>query len=440
MAKSKLDAPLALKGGPKYVTEEIPGWPTFTEKIIQAATKPLRDGAPNYWTNRNGKLEGGKVGSYGMEYEEKFAKWNGNKHAISCCNGTAALHIALAGFDIGPGDEVIVPSYTFIASSMCVLQAGAIPVFADCDADNHTIDPKDIEKKITKRTKAIIPVHLYGCVADMDAIMKIARKHKLIVVEDCAEAHGSTWKGKQVGTIGHAGAFSFCQSKHWTTGGEGGMTVTNNTDASWIMRSFRDHGYDVKARMSLLEMEAHLPYIHTRLGFNYRMTEMQSCLGIEELKRFDKWNKPRRQKNHRILVKELDGLPGIKKINYEDKKRDCVFFLIPIILDIDALSCTVDEFTAALGAEGCPCGPVLWPQCYKEAVFCNHVGQGSNDFPFKSKEYTNPKSVKYKGMKMKNSVAYQESTFFTVAWPTCQPKHMRMIAGAIKKVLRANLK
>ena len=428
---------LAIKGGPKFIKGELPGWPQFTEQTIRAAMKPLREGTPNYWTNRSGKLKGGKAGSFGMEFEERFAGWNGNKFAISCCNGTAALHIALGGFGIGPGDEVIVPSYTFIASSMCVLQAGAIPVFADVDPENHTIDPAEIEKRITKRTKAIIPVHLYGCVADMAKIMKIARKHKLIVIEDCAEAHGATWKGKKVGTIGHAGAFSFCQSKHWTTGGEGGIVVTNNTKAAWIMRSFRDHGYDVAKRMSLLELEAHLPYIHTRLGWNYRMTEMQSCIGIEELKRFDKWNKPRRQRNHRLLVKALRNVPGVRKVDYEDKSRECVFFVFPIILDMSKLKCTIKEFTAALGAEGCPCGPVLWPQSYKERVFCEGIGQGRHNFPFRSKEYTNPKSVKYKSVTMPNAMAYEENTFFTVIHPMLDLKHMRAIAGAIKKVLAA---
>jgi len=434
MAKT---AKLAIDGGPKAMPKALPAWPQFTEKTIQAAMMPLREGAPNYWTNRHGKLAGGKVGSHGMEYEEKFAKWEGSKFAVSSATGTSALMIALGGFGIGPGDEVIVPSYTFIASSMCVPQIGAIPVFADVVPDNHTIDPKDIERRITKRTKAIIPVHLYGCVADMDPIMKIARKHNLIVIEDAAEAHGSTYKGKKVGTIGHAGAFSFCQSKHWTTGGEGGMTVTDDEDAAWIMRSFRDHGYDVEKRMSLLELEAHLPYIHKRVGFNFRMTEIQSCIGIEELARFDKWNKPRRVRNHRILVKELKGVPGVKKVDYETKRKECVFFVFPIILDMKKLTCDIGQFLKALEAEGCACGPVLWPQSYKEEAFRNRVGFGSRNFPFNSKEYTNPKSVRYEKVHLPNAAEYQTNTFFTVCYPTLGVTHMRQIAKAIKKVLAA---
>ena len=431
---------LALDGGGKAIPDALPGWPQFTEETIAAAMKPLRECAPNYWTGRKGKLKDGKVGSYGMEYEEKFAAWEGSRFAVSSATGTAALHIALAGFGIGPGDEVIVPSYTFIASSMCVPQIGAIPVFADVTPDNHTIDAGDIEKRVTDRTKAVIPVHLYGCVADMDEIMAVARKHDLIVIEDCAEAHGATYKGRKVGTIGHAGAFSFCQSKHWTTGGEGGMTVTDNEDAAWIMRSFRDHGYDVAKRMSLLELEAALPYIHRRVGWNYRMTEMQSCIGISELARFEDCNRPRRVRNHRILVEELKGVPGIAKVDYESDDRECVFFVFPIILDMTALTCDIKQFTKALGAEGCPCGPVLWPQSYKEEVFRDHVGLGSARFPFESKEYTNPESANYKDVNLPHAAAYEKNTFFTLIHPMLEEAQMHLIAGAIKKVLAAYAK
>ena len=431
---------LGIDGGPVTIAEPMPGWPQFCPEAIQGVIKPLLEGTPNYWTGRNGKLKGGKVGSYGMEYEEKFARWEGSKFAISSANGTAALHIALGGFGIGAGDEVIVPSYTFIATAMCVPQAGAIPVFCDVEPENHCIDADKIESLITKRTRAIIPVHLYGCVADMDKIMKIAKKHKLIVIEDCAEAHGATYKGKMVGTIGHAGCFSFCQSKHWTTGGEGGMTVTNDENAAWIMRSFRDHGYDVEKRMSLLELEAHLPYIHRRLGWNYRMTEMQSCIGLAELARFNKWNKPRRVRNVKLLVRELKGVPQIRNCQYESKEKKPCFFVFPIILDMEKLTCDIGQFVAALGAEGVPCGPVFWPQCYKEDVFRLNVGQGRFDFPFNSEEYTDPKQASYKGLKLKNAVEYQKNTFITLCHPMLEPSHMRLIGQGIRKVCAAYAK
>ena len=261
----------------------FPMWPQFNPKTKDDIVKITESGLVCYWT-----------GKKGMEFEEKFAAWTGASMAISCSCGTAALHIGISSLGIGPGDEVLVPSYSFIASSYAIVQAGAIPVFCDVKED-HTIDPDDIEKKITDRTKGIVCVHLYGVICDMGRIMDIARKHNLYVIEDCAQAIGGKYKDQYVGTIGNVGCYSFCQSKHFTTGGEGGMVLTMDEDLGWECRSFRDHGYDVKARMNMLALEESLPYIHTRVGFNYRMTEIQSQFGINELERFDTWNMPRRK-------------------------------------------------------------------------------------------------------------------------------------------------
>ena len=265
-------AELALFGGKPLNTEPFPMWPSFSEKTKQEALKPLETGLVNYWT-----------GTKGVEFEERWAAYCGCKFGVSTTNGTSALHTALAACEIGPGDEVIVPSYSFIASAFCVLQAGAIPVFADVRKDTHTLDPEDVARKITPRTRAILPVHLYGIPCDMDELMAVAKAHNLFVIEDCAQAHGSEYKGKKVGSIGHAGAFSFCQSKHFTTGGEGGCVVTNDEDIFWRAKSFRDHGFNVKERLRLLELERKLFYIHERVGFNYRMTEIQSIIGLCEL-------------------------------------------------------------------------------------------------------------------------------------------------------------
>ena len=202
---------------------------------------------------------------------------------MSVATGTAALHVGLTALGIGPGDEVIVPSYTFIASSFSVVQAGAIPRFADVNLDDHCLSVESAEKLVNERTKAIMPVHLYGNVCDMDRIRAFARKHKLKVIEDNAEAIGGVYKGKKTGTLGDMAACSFCQSKTFTTGGEGGMVTTDNEDLAWVARSFRDHGYDVKDRLNLLELEQKLSYIHNMVGWNYRMTEMQSAIGLAEL-------------------------------------------------------------------------------------------------------------------------------------------------------------
>ena len=176
---------LAIQGGEPVIKEKLPTWPWFDEDTIQAVVEVLRSGGVNYWT-----------GKKGMEFEKKFAEWCGAEYAVSTSSGTSALHTALGALNIGPGDEVITVPYTFIASSFCIVQAGAIPVFADVRREDHCLDPDDIENKITERTRAIIPVHLYGIVCDMDRIMEIAKKHNLYVIEDAAEAHGAVQRKK----------------------------------------------------------------------------------------------------------------------------------------------------------------------------------------------------------------------------------------------------
>jgi len=264
-----MPAKLALDGGPKAVSNKLVPWPQFDEKAIKSVEDVLRSGKVNYWT-----------GKRGMEFEKKFAEWQGSKYAVSVATGTAALHVSLAALGVGPGDEVIVPSYTFIATSFSVVQAGAVPRFADVNLDDHCISVESSEKLVNERTKAIMPVHLYGNVADMDKIRAFAKKHKLFVIEDNAEAFGGEYKGKKTGTFSDMAGCSFCQNKTFTTGGEGGMVTTDSEDLAWIARSFRDHGYDVKQRLNLLELEQKLPYIHNVVGWNYRMTEMQSAIGL----------------------------------------------------------------------------------------------------------------------------------------------------------------
>ncbi len=186
-----MDERLAIHGGPKAVTNKLQGWPHFDEKAIAAVEQVLRSGKVNYWT-----------GKKGMEFEQRFAEWQGSNYAISVATGTAALHVALTVLGIGPGDEVIVPSYTFIATGFSVVQAGAVPRFADVNIEDHSISVDSAEKLVTKRTKAIMPVHLYGNVCDMDKISAFARHHKLFVVEDNAEAFGGEYKGRKTGTLG----------------------------------------------------------------------------------------------------------------------------------------------------------------------------------------------------------------------------------------------
>ena len=417
---------LAIDGGPKAVTNKLAGWPQFDEKAISAVQEVLRSGKVNYWT-----------GPKGMEFERKFAEWQGSKYAISASSGTAALHIALSALGIGPGDEVIVPSYTFIASSFSIVQAGAVPRFADVNIDDHCISIESAGKLVNERTRAIMAVHLYGNVCDMDSILDFARKHNLFVVEDNAEAFGGVYKGKKTGTLGDIAACSFCQNKTFTTGGEGGMVTTNDEDLAWQARSFRDHGYDVKQRLSMLELEQRLPYIHNMVGWNYRMTEMQSAIGLAELERIDIWNLPRRRRNTRIIIDSIKDLPRVVHTPIDTEERKNGWYVMAFSLDIENMTCDIDQFVAACAAEGAPCWRVFWPQCHTEKAFQQHNSFGKSGFPFKSKEYANPESVDYSKVEVPNAVWHQSHTFTCFAFPTYTKEDCRQIGQALAKVIKA---
>ena len=406
----------------------FPMWPQFAPETPDQVAELLKTGKVNYWT-----------GPVGMEFEEAWRQWIGAKMAISCTNGTAALHIALTSLGIGPGDEVIVPSYSFIASSFSVVQAGAIPVFADV-TDDHTIDPADIEHRITAKTKAIVVVHLYGGVADMGPILEIAKKHNLKIVEDCAQCFGGEYNGVKAGLIGDVGCFSFCQSKHFTTGGEGGMIVTNDEEVGWECRSFRDHGYDVKKRMSMLALEESLPYIHNRVGFNYRMTEMQSLIGLNELKRLDSWNLARRYEYAKMYDEAFTGLKGIKKLPTNTAERKNSYWWYPINLDLNALDIDAPAFIKELMAMNIPCYGIQWPEAYEEKAYKEHGGFGTAKFPFESKEYADPKSADYTDVLCPKAKALRAETFSLFLHPSWERVHIERCIEAVKEVLAKHTK
>ncbi len=421
------NAKLVIDGGAKVLPEPFPAWPQFNPAVYDKVTEILKTGKVNYWT--------GKVG---MTFEKKWAEWLGVKNAISVANGTAALHVALASLGVGPGDEVICTSYSFIASSFCALQAGALPVFVDVGTD-HLMDPSKIEEAITEHTKAIVVVHLYGMVADMDPIMAIAKKYKLYVVEDCAQCFGGVYKGKKAGTIGDVGCFSFCQSKHFTTGGEGGMVCTNDDDLAWECRSFRDHGYDVQAKLNLLEMEGKQLYIHKRVGFNFRMTEMQSQIGLCELERFDDWNLARRKMLGKMLIEGLKDHPLIKYLPVDTEERQNSFWLVPFVIDTDKLKdgITMKQFIAAVQAEGASAYAVLWPEMYKEEAFTARKGFGVASYPFNDPRSRNIDYSKF-NCEMANWLTDRTISFWT--HPTFEEKHMQADIDAFKKVAAAYMK
>ncbi len=417
---------LALEGGPKAVKNTLAGWPRFDQNAIDKVVGVLKSGKVNYWT-----------GPLGREFEEKYAQWQGSRFAISTATGTAALHTALTALGIGPGDEVIVPSYTFIATSFSVVQAGAIPRFADVNLEDHCISLESAEKLVTEKTRAIIPVHLYGNVCDLDPIMDFAEKHGLFVIEDNAEAFGGEYKGRKTGTIGHMAACSFCQNKTFTTGGEGGMVTTDNEDLAWKARSFRDHGYDVRERLNLLELEQKLPYIHNMVGFNYRMTEMQSAIGLAELERMDSWNMPMRRRNGRIIKERLDKNPKILYTPVDTPERRNGWYAMAFSLDVDSMDCDIQQFVAAAAAEGAPVWKVFWPQCHTERAFTEKRAFGESGFPFTSKEYTQPSSVDYESVEVPNALWHETHTFTCFGFPTSTEEDMQQIADAVEKVIEA---
>ncbi len=267
-------------------------WPSYTDEEAQAVQRVLLSNKVNYWT-----------GNECREFEREFAAWCGTRHAIALSNGTLALDLALQGLGIGPGDEVVVTPRTFIASVSCVVNAGATPVFADVDPDSGNLSAETIAKVLNPRTRAVICVHLAGWPCDMDPIMALAAEHGLKVIEDCAQAHGARYKGRSVGSIGHVGAWRFCQDKIMTTGGEGGMVTVNDEKLWRSMWAYKDHG---KSYAAVYERQ-HPPgfrWLHESFGTNWRMLEMQAVIGRIQLKRMAEWT-AQRNANAAYFIKAL---------------------------------------------------------------------------------------------------------------------------------------
>jgi dTDP-4-amino-4,6-dideoxygalactose transaminase len=263
-------------------------WPSFTQEEATAVQNVLLSNRVNYWT-----------GNECREFEREFATWSGSKYAVALANGTLALDVALKALNVGEGDEVVVTPRTFIASVSSVVNAGATPVFADVERDSGNISARTIREVLTPKTKAIICVHLAGWPCDMDEIMSLANEHGLKVIEDCAQAHGAKYKGKSVGSIGHVGAWSFCQDKIMTTGGEGGMVTTSDEGLWRDMWAYKDHGKSYEA----VYERAHPPgfrWLHDSFGTNWRMLEMQAVLGRIQLKRMTGWSQ-RREVNAELI-------------------------------------------------------------------------------------------------------------------------------------------
>ncbi|GAA3893277.1 DegT/DnrJ/EryC1/StrS aminotransferase family protein [Halomonas cibimaris] len=321
----------------------------------------------SYWTGQEGR-----------EFEREFAAFAQTEHAIAVSNGTTALDLALVGLGIGEGkgrecDEVIVTSRTFLASASSIANAGAVPVFADVDRDSQNITAATVEEKLTANTRAIVAVHLAGWPCELDALMALADKHGLTVIEDCAQAHGATYKGRSVGSIGHVGCWSFCQDKIMTTGGEGGM-VTTNDEALWRkMWAYKDHG---KSWEAVYERE-HPPgfrWLHESFGTNWRLTEMQSAIGRIQLARMPQWTAARQANAWRIwqAASECPGLrvPAIPD-HIEHAFYKCYVFVEP---DELASGWDRDRIISEMVARGVPCFSGSCSEVYREKAFDGYSG------------------------------------------------------------------
>ena len=366
-----------------------------------------------------------------LEYEKTIADWFGVKHAIAVTSGTTALHIALAAFGIGPGDEVIVTPYTFVASDTAVLEQNAIPIFADVDPVHLTLDPEDVARKITPRTKAIIPVTISGSLVDMDPIMELAKKHNLWVLEDACQSLGARYKGKLVGTIGHVGVFSTITGKITNTG-EGGFVITDDTDLFEKMWGYTDFA---RRRSLGPASKYHFDLPCT----NYRITNMQAAIGTQQMNRA--WNLiNKRTENAHYLSEKLAGLPGIV-LPAESEWGERVYFYYLIRLLPEVLGTDMLNFAVALAAEGVYnikyLSTTRWmiPQ-HLEPLFVNKAGYGGTKCPFECPWYEG-KVEYYEGLCPVTEKACEEVFWLASVHPLLEKQDLDDIAAAVIKVVNA---
>jgi dTDP-4-amino-4,6-dideoxygalactose transaminase len=398
-------ARLAIEGGEPVRSAPFAPWPFHAPDEIEAASKVLASGRVNYWT-----------GDEARGFERDYAEHTGCNYAVALANGTVALELALYALGVGPGDEVIVPSRTFIACASCAVVRGCTPVCAEIDRESQNLTAETIRAVLTPRTRAIIAVHLAGWPCDMDSIMALAREKGLKVIEDCAQAHGATYKGRPVGSIGDIGAFSFCQDKIITTGGEGGMLVTNDESVWAKAWSYKDHG---KSYDAIYNRPAPGPglfnWIHESFGTNWRMTEMQAAIGRIQIRKLDAWGEARRR-NAAVLSQELSRVPALRLTDPRDGIGHAYYkyyaFARPGALKADW---SRDRIVEAVSAEGVPCAVGSCSEIYLEKAF--------------------PESMRPAG-RFETARELGETSLMFMVHPTLSEQDMRDAARAVEKVMR----
>lgn len=380
---------LALFGGNRVRTKPFPSYPFFDEREVKAVEEVVRSGNWGGYPSPNKKAK---------EFAEKFAAYCGAKYGICAANGTVTLEVALKAAGIKAYDEVIVPPFTWIATAQAPAYINAVPIFADIDPETYCIDPERIKEQITDRTRAIIPVHLACSVADMDAIMEIAEKHNLIVIEDCAHAHGARWRGKHVGTIGHFGSFSF-QSSKLITAGEGGIILTNDKEYEEKCQSLvncgrKEPGYD--------------SYQGNVFGYNYRITEFQAAILIVQLSRLDE-HTGLREKNVNYFVEQIKDIEGLKPLKRDPRITTFACYQFILRYNPDGFKgVSRDKFALALNAEGIPVDPYFYTPIYDRAIF----PLNAEEFPAIKERYGSRISREQVNCPCAEKAAYQEALWF----------------------------
>jgi dTDP-4-amino-4,6-dideoxygalactose transaminase len=349
MKAMEMDQNLAINGGAKTVNRAFP-WPIYDEQEVNAVAEIVRSGK---WGNPD-------CGDQVAKFENEFAAYCGSKYAITCVNGSVSLRLALIACGVKPGDEIIVPPYTFITTASSVIECNCVPVFVDIDPDTYNISPAAIEAAITPRTKAIIPVHFGGLACDMDVIMDIANRYGLKVIEDAAHAHGAEYKGKKLGSIGHVGSFSFQSSKNLTSG-EGGIVITDDDELYAMMHSLRNVG----------RIEGGQWYDHYNPGCNYRITQMQAVLLSNQLKRLEEQTR-RRNENGLYLNQLLETVEGITPLQRSESITVHCYHIYIFKYDSAQFGgLPKDNFAEMLAAEGVPSFKGYPHPLYRQPLFQN---------------------------------------------------------------------
>lgn len=378
-------------------------WPSFTQEEADAVSQVLLSNKVNYWTGQECR-----------EFEKEFARFAETRYAVALANGTVALDVALKALGIGAGDDVIVTSRTFLASASSIVTAGANPVFADVELDSQNISRRTIEAVITPNTKAIICVHLAGWMCDMDPIMRLAKEKGLYVIEDCAQAHGAKYKGKSAGSIGHIGAWSFCQDKIMTTGGEGGMVTTNDENLWKKMWSYKDHGKNFDS----IYNKQHPPgfrWLHDSFGTNWRMMEMQAVIGRIQLKKMSEWTAQRNANMEKIYAAFADSPYFTVHRPSDDYVHAAYKCYVQVNTDALPEGWSRDRIMTEINAESVPCFSGSCSEVYLEHAF--------DDTPWRPKE------------RLKNAQKLGETSLMFLVHPTLTENNIQTTKDVIQQVI-----